>query len=57
MKPLPTLIQKLKNSFKIAYDQIIVLNHGEVIEKGTHQSLLKQKGYYHKLYLLQFNND
>ena len=38
-------------------DQIIVLNHGEVIEKGTHQSLLKQKGYYHKLYLLQFHND
>ena len=38
-------------------DQIIVLNHGEVIEKGTHQSLLKQKGYYHKLYLLQFKND
>ena len=38
-------------------DQIIVLNHGEVIEKGTHQFLLKQKGYYHTLYLLQFNND
>ena len=38
-------------------DQIIVLNHGEVIEKGTHQSLLKQKGYYHTLYLLQFHND
>ena len=38
-------------------DQIIVLQHGEVIEKGTHQSLLKQKGYYHKLYLLQFNNN
>ena len=38
-------------------DQIIVLNHGEVIEKGTHQSLLRQKGYYHKLYLLQFKND
>ena len=38
-------------------DQIIVLQHGEIIEKGTHQSLLKQKGYYHKLYLLQFNND
>ena len=38
-------------------DQIIVLNHGEIIETGTHQSLLKQKGYYHKLYLLQFNND
>lgn len=38
-------------------DQIIVLQHGEVIEKGTHQSLLRQKGYYHKLYLLQFRND
>ena len=38
-------------------DQIIVLNHGEVIETGTHQSLLRQKGYYYKLYLLQFNND
>ena len=38
-------------------DQIIVLQHGEVIERGTHQSLLKQKGYYHKLYLLQFNNN
>ena len=38
-------------------DQIIVLNHGEVVEKGTHQSLLRQKGYYHKLYLLQFHND
>ena len=38
-------------------DQIIVLNRGEVIEKGTHQSLLRQKGYYHKLYLLQFNNN
>ena len=38
-------------------DQIIVLQHGEVIETGTHQSLLKQKGYYYKLYLLQFNND
>ena len=38
-------------------DQIIVLNKGEVIEKGTHQSLLRQKGYYHKLYLLQFKND
>ena len=38
-------------------DQIIVLQNGEVIETGTHQSLLRQKGYYHKLYLLQFHND
>ena len=38
-------------------NQIIVLQNGEVIETGTHQSLLRQKGYYYKLYLLQFNND
>ena len=37
-------------------DQIIVLQNGEVIEKGTHQELLKNKGHYHKLYELQFNN-
>ena len=35
-------------------DQIIVLQNGEVIEKGNHQSLLKQKGHYYKLYELQF---
>lgn len=37
-------------------DQIVVLQHGEVIEKGNHQELLKHKGYYYKLYLLQFVN-
>ncbi len=35
-------------------DQIIVLQHGEVIERGTHQSLLKNRGYYFKLYKLQY---
>ena len=35
-------------------DQIIVLQHGEVIEKGNHQQLLKNHGYYFKLYKLQF---
>ena len=35
-------------------DQIIVLQNGRIIEKGTHQQLLKNKGYYHKLYELQF---
>lgn len=38
-------------------DQIIVLQNGEVLETGTHQSLLRQKGYYYKLYLLQFHNE
>lgn len=35
-------------------DQIIVLQRGEIIEVGNHQSLLKEKGYYFKLYKLQF---
>ncbi len=35
-------------------DQIIVLQNGEIIERGTHQQLLKNHGYYHKLYQLQF---
>ena len=35
-------------------DQIIVLQHGEIIERGTHQSLLKNRGHYYKLYKLQY---
>ena len=35
-------------------DCIIVLQNGKIIEKGTHQQLLSQKGYYYKLYQLQF---
>lgn len=37
-------------------DQIIVLQNGEIVEHGTHQELLKNRGYYYKLYELQFNN-
>ncbi len=36
-------------------DQIIVLSHGEILEAGTHQELLAQKGRYFQLYTLQFN--
>ena len=35
-------------------DQIIVLQKGEIIERGTHQELLSRRGYYWKLYRLQF---
>ena len=35
-------------------DNIILLSHGEIIEQGNHQELLKLKGRYHHLYTLQF---
>ena len=35
-------------------DAILVLNHGEIIERGAHNDLLAQKGFYHNLYISQF---
>jgi ATP-binding cassette subfamily B protein len=35
-------------------DKIIVLQNGELIESGTHQELLKNRGHYYKLYKLQY---
>ncbi|MBN2540312.1 MAG: ABC transporter ATP-binding protein [Bacilli bacterium] len=37
-------------------DQIIVLHKGEIIERGSHQDLLKQKGMYYDLYKLQYQD-
>lgn len=37
-------------------DKIIVLSNGEIIETGTHQSLIKKGGYYYNLYKLQFED-
>lgn len=38
-------------------DKIIVLRKGEIIEEGSHQELLKQKGQYYKLYQLQYHHN
>ncbi|MDR7119584.1 lipid A export permease/ATP-binding protein MsbA [Rheinheimera soli] len=36
-------------------DQILVMDQGQIVEQGTHQSLLAQNGYYAQLYKLQFS--
>lgn len=38
-------------------DQILVINKGKIEEQGTHESLLKLQGHYHKLYLRQFRHE
>lgn len=35
-------------------DMICVINKGEIIEKGSHEQLLAEKGYYYDLYQQQF---
>ncbi|MEY8310722.1 ABC transporter ATP-binding protein [Oscillospiraceae bacterium 42-9] len=38
-------------------DNIILLSHGTILEQGTHQELLHQKGRYYNLYTLQYNKE
>jgi ATP-binding cassette, subfamily B, multidrug efflux pump len=35
-------------------DQILVINHGEIVERGTHRDLLARQGFYARLYASQF---
>jgi ABC-type multidrug transport system fused ATPase/permease subunit len=37
-------------------DKIIVLDHGEVMESGSHQELLAKNGPYKSLFEIQFNH-
>ncbi|HEU4902453.1 MAG TPA: ATP-binding cassette domain-containing protein, partial [Flavisolibacter sp.] len=34
-------------------DEILVLQKGEIVERGTHEELLEKRGYYHKLVQMQ----
>jgi ATP-binding cassette subfamily B protein len=55
-------LMKGRTSFVIAHrlstirdaDLILVMNHGKIIEQGTHEGLLAQAGFYADLYNSQF---
>ena len=59
------ILMKDKTSFIVAHrlstikdaDIILVMKDGNVIESGTHQDLLKKKGFYYELYNSQFVNE
>ena len=36
-------------------DNILVVNHGDVVEQGTHDALMAKKGFYYQLYASQFS--
>jgi ATP-binding cassette subfamily B protein len=52
-----------RTSFVIAHrlstvrnaDEILVMENGEIVERGNHEALLKQKGQYYELYTGQFD--
>ena len=54
-----------RTSFVIAHrlstirnaDLVLVLNQGEIIERGRHEELLAQKGFYYNLYMSQFRRE
>ncbi|WP_058485468.1 ABC transporter ATP-binding protein [Defluviitalea phaphyphila] len=58
-------LMKGRTSFVIAHrlstikeaDMILVMKNGDIIEKGTHTELLKQKGFYADLYNSQFEEN
>ncbi len=64
-KEIQKALEKLlrgRTSFVIAHrlstirhaDQVLVVDDGRIIERGTHQSLLAERGFYYDLYMSQF---
>ena len=55
-------LMKGRTSFVIAHrlstiskaDQVLVIDEGRIVERGTHGELLARKGFYHRLYMSQF---
>jgi ATP-binding cassette subfamily B protein len=41
----------------LSADQILVIDRGQIVERGTHASLLAQEGLYAHLYRTQFNRE
>lgn len=37
-------------------DEILIMDHGKIIERGTHEDLLAYKGYYYEVYNKQLGN-
>jgi len=58
-------LMKGRTSFIIAHrlstirdaDLILVMNHGDIVEQGTHEELLKKGGFYASLYNSQFEKE
>ena len=58
-------LMKGRTSFIIAHrlstiknaDLILVMNHGDIVEQGTHEELLAKNGFYADLYNSQFDED
>ena len=38
-------------------DMILVVRNGRIVEQGTHEELLRLKGYYHELYTRQYEDE
>lgn len=53
MQHRTTLVIAHRLSTIVHADEIIVMQRGEIVERGTHQELLASSGYYKKLYELQ----